>query len=325
MEYRERTAPPKKKTKKKKSLFGAMIKVTVNALKEVLNDGETFEMSTQICQCGHKKTAHRIMNTSLPEAPFPVYWNYRHDANDHFTGTKCTYNELVYPGREILQHFQQLFDHTYKNVWTRDRKKHQNAPVPKGYRVVYALRNENCSNWLNYNLRRSALLADAEEEPIAPMSDHADVKSNAWQQICPFGAEPLAEACNEFYLFHGCSGHVAESICRTDFKIGLAGKNTGTLYGGGTYFAESITKADEYTQQNERGQYAVLLCRCLGGKVLYTDEVEPDPELLTQSCISGPYDCVVGDREKCRGTYKEFVFYDAEDIYPEYIIFYERL
>ena len=39
--------------------------------------------------------------------------------------------------------------------------------------------------------------------------------------------------------------------------------------------------------------------------MLYTDEVDPDSKKLEQSCLAGEYDSIIGDREKCRGTYKE--------------------
>ena len=45
------------------------------------------------------------------------------------------------------------------------------------------------------------------------------------------------------YLFHGTRNAAALNICRNDFKMRLAGSSTGTLYGRGAYFAESITKA----------------------------------------------------------------------------------
>lgn len=68
----------------------------------------------------------------------------------------------------------------------------------------------------------------------------------------------------------------------------------------------------------------MLIVRTLGGHVRYCDEVQPDAEDLTQSCIEGPYDCVLGDRQKCRGTYREFIFFDTENLYPEYILIYQR-
>merc|ERR1712048_954091 len=56
----------------------------------------------------------------------------------------------------------------------------------------------------------------------------------------------------------------------------------------------------------------------------YNDEVCPDVDALVQSCTEGPYHCVVGDREKCRGTYREIIVYDDDQVYPEYVIWYKR-
>merc|ERR1712224_216224 len=112
-------------------------------------------------------------------------------------------------------------------------------------------------------------------------------------------------------------GHVMNGICfmvrvrrpqLAFVKMILAGSSTGTLYGRGTYLAESITKADEYAKPNDKGEYAVLLVRALGGNVRYIDAPEPDAEELVVSCVEGPYDCVLGDREKCKGTFREFIF-----------------
>ena len=36
------------------------------------------------------------------------------------------------------------------------------------------------------------------------------------------------------------------------------------------------------------------------------------------------YDSLLGDREKARGTFREFVVYDKDQIYPEYAIIYRR-
>merc|ERR1712183_743233 len=103
----------------------------------------------------------------------------------------------------------------------------------------------------------------------------------------------------------------------------LAGSATGTLYGKGSYFTESITKADEYAKE-ERGEFTVLLNRVLGGAVRYCDERDPNPDKLTEECIEGPFDCVLGDRKKTSGTYREFIVFDTENVYPEYILTYVR-
>ncbi len=39
----------------------------------------------------------------------------------------------------------------------------------------------------------------------------------------------------------------------------------------------------------------------------------------------GKFDSVLGDRECAVGTYKEFVVYDADQLYTEYVVLYERL
>ena len=40
--------------------------------------------------------------------------------------------------------------------------------------------------------------------------------------------------------------------------------------------------------------------------------------------MHGEYHSVLGDREKCRGTFREFMVYDNAQIYPEWIIWYRR-
>jgi len=218
---------------------------------------------------------------------------------------------------------------THLGTWTRDRKKHNpDAPsVPKGYQVVKAWQSENSKYWREYSVRREELCKCRAEAGVGDdFVKYTDVKSvKAWRKFAGSCGDRLRPECNEWYLFHGTDARAAEMICKGDFKISLAGSTTGTLYGRGTYFSESITKADEYAKGNADGEYALILCRTLGGRVRYTAEVEPDPEDLTASCIEGPYDCILGDREKCKDTYREFVFYDTENLYAEYIIHYKRI
>merc|ERR1712217_119002 len=106
--------------------------------------------------------------------------------------------------------------------------------------------------------------------------------------------------------------------------MGKSRRTYGFTLWWGVYFAESVTKADEYAEANSDGEYVVLLCRTLGGHVRYSDEVSPDAESLLRDCTEGNYNCVLGDRAKCRGTFREFVFFDTEHIYAEYVIYYKR-
>jgi len=275
--------------------------------------GKEDEASDKKCkECKHKKGLH-VAKVTTGEVPFPPYWNH-HDGE---------FNELVpMTGKSVNEEFQKLLDKTYRKAYTKDRAKHNptNPKVPKGFEVLAVKRNENKHSWQEYAFRRGDILSRDSLPEI-----FADVKTSmAMDEIGGDKANRLHSECNEWYLFHGTNPEAAAAICASDFKVSRAGSSTGTLYGKGLYFAESVTKADEYAKPNAEGRYAVLLCRVIGGKVKYTDEVTPDPEALVHACIEGPFDSVCGDREKTRGTYREFVLFDSEDVYVEYVIEYKR-
>merc|ERR1719379_747553 len=123
---------------------------------------------------------------------------------------------------------------------------------------------------------------------------------------------------NEWYLFHGTRKENIENIMKDNFTIKFAGKTTGKLYGDGCYFAESITKADEYAEVEADGLATVMLCRALGGRVRVVADDTPDPQALWKDVLYGDFDSVIGDRRNVRGTYREFVIYDIDQIYPEF-------
>jgi len=288
-----------------------------------------LQENLQVCKCGHKYKAHNmhLESDASHEVPYPLYWDTRDSGQGDFFN-------LVEVDATNLELFQALADSTYKDIWTRDRKRHNPTQpnVPKGFSVVRAFRNENSRIWREYGIKRAQLIKDC-EYTIAPdaTADHhirqySDVDSSvAWNKHGGLLADRLKPEINEWYLFHGSNENAARNICENDFKFSLAGSNTGTLYGRGIYFAENITKADEYSKPNAAGEYAMILTRVVGGHVNYCDEVTPDAEELVHSCIEGPYDGILGDRRKCRGTYREFVFYDTENFYAEYVIHYTRV
>merc|ERR1719272_514396 len=112
-----------------------------------------------------------------------------------------------------------------------------------------------------------------------------------------------------------------------DFSIDLAGSNTGTMYGAGAYLGESITKADEYAKDEPGGYYdgvfAALLCRTCMGKLYYT--TKRDEEAGDKVIKGDNFDSTCGDRSKTAGTFRELVVYDNDQLYPEYIVFYQRV
>merc|ERR1712178_606794 len=218
-----------------------------------------------------------------------------------------------------LASFQELFDHTFRTKFTRDRK---DGAVPDRLVITRGQRCQNVQNWIEYSRRRwhireelktgkglTKAIENVKTAGVLPKTDQFQVDSDA----------------NEEFLFHGTNDAAAESITKGDFLVNLAGSNAGTLYGRGIYLAESVSKSDEYTMENHSGERCILVCRAALGYVNYNDQVSPNVDALVQSCVNGPFHCVLGDREKCRGTYREIIVYDDDQVYPEYIIWYKRL
>ena len=99
------------------------------------------------------------------------------------------------------------------------------------------------------------------------------------------------------------------------------------MFGPGVYLAESCLKSDEYTTPNREGLLPLILCRVVLGRVHECLESNPWPigQKLCDSCLSGRYQSVLGDREKVMGTFREFIVYDSHQVYPEYVVWYERM
>jgi hypothetical protein len=218
-----------------------------------------------------------------------------------------------------LIYFQQLFDASFRKKFTRDRR---DGSVPDRLLITRGHRCQNVQNWLEYSRRRWQI----REELKADKGLMRSIDNLKTPGIFPNEEQyQLDSAAHEEFLFHGTNDAAAEGITKGDFLVNLAGINAGTLYGRGVYLAESVSKSDEYTQENRQSERCILVCRATLGYVNYTDQVSPNVDALVNSCVDGPYHCVLGDREKCRGTYREIMVYDGAQVYPEYVIWYKRV
>jgi len=150
-----------------------------------------------------------------------------------------------------------------------------------------------------------------------------NVKAVGKSHKTPPAQEGLQWRVNEMLLFHGTTPEAADSICAGGFKLSRA--DTDSLFGPGIYMAENSSKADEYvTEGKHAGVYCMLLCRVVMGNVLYNSDLRPKAADLVKEVHTGRYHSVLGDREKVRGTYREFVSYDVDKVYPEYVVYYRR-
>lgn len=252
--------------------------------------------------------------------------------------------------KEVLADLQQLLTETFKSTdnWTRDRgcRLHgrnacevgcvmrNRAPVPTGFELLRAEKNRNAPLWQTFATTRAAVRQECCTpvfEPFLPKSC-LEVK----------GEEPLDPAINEWRLLHGSGLGALKSICGSNFRLKMAGtgatwKDSGAkagnpLYGYGVYCAESSTKADEYSSIIEEGLpadigcHTMLVCRVVGGLCRLVDTNEFDTEELRRDVFDGPFHSVLGDRVSKMGKpYREFVVYDCNQVFPEFLLYYKRL
>lgn len=220
-------------------------------------------------------------------------------------------------GDSFVPVFQQLLDDTFHAVKTRDRK----GGLPKRFVVTSVAEVKNAQYFVEYCARRSVIAAETDKLDTALWTpgDVTTTRSSACQHL-----PELDRTLNEAWLFHGCTEKAAEGITTTEFRLDLAGTGAGCLYGPGIYLAECSTKSDEYAGSPEVKQRFMLVCRAVLGNINYTDKVDNDADELVRSCLSGSFHSVLGDRAKCRGTYREFVVFDNDQVYPAYIVEYRQ-
>eukprot|EP00931_Biecheleriopsis_adriatica_P116404 TRINITY_DN92044_c0_g1_i1.p1 TRINITY_DN92044_c0_g1~~TRINITY_DN92044_c0_g1_i1.p1 ORF type:complete len:599 (+),score=114.94 TRINITY_DN92044_c0_g1_i1:31-1797(+) len=218
--------------------------------------------------------------------------------------------------QKSLSCFQRLLDHSFICKRTKDRGKRD---LPLRLEVQAVQRVENLPAWLRYSeaitrIRDSrAALADTGLDP--------EVLTASVDGISDL--EALDTRVNEHFLFHGTKIESLMAIAEGSFRMELAGSHKGTLYGKAVYGAECCSKADEYCHASDDGLCGMLLCRVALGKIYVDKEKSPDASALANLCEQD-YDSVCGDRWSAVDTFREFVIYNADQIYPAYIITYKR-
>jgi len=254
------------------------------------------------------KSLAALDNSQWAGRDWPEYWSIPEVLN----GEKV---QKVAPcSDEEMQDLQVMIDSTFKRILTRDRRPDEwslnDEEMPYRLEVVNAFRSENC--WLMSRYQ------DCRSEKSAP-DDVFPVKTNFPPTSLTGRMDP-----GEAYLYHGTNPSSAMSILKSGFSIDHAGSNVGAMFGNGVYLAECASKSDEYGRDDGGNTYpalmALLVCRAFVGKphVMLNagDEVEQARE--------AGFDCIIGDREAKVGTFKEFIFFDERQAYPEFTIIYRR-
>lgn len=279
----------------------------------------------------------KALRAALPNS-VPAYWDSSGDTGRFDRMVSVAMHDPLGRPSDIYPLVQRVFDDTWKYIATQDRpcpngrckkrkggcacvQKDGDPGMPQGLRVRRIVRIEDSDMWERYMNKKNEIAT----RRAGDMGPGLDVKTSPlladasdFQEFDP--------AANEMYLFHGTFVRAALSIASAGFNMNLAGSNVGTMYGNGGYFCECCSKADEYARDEPGGYYegvfAMLLCRIAFGKPFITEDRDPEARQLT---LAGVSDSTLGDRESAANTYREFVIYDIDQVYPEYVILYERL
>eukprot|EP00931_Biecheleriopsis_adriatica_P043639 TRINITY_DN24943_c0_g1_i1.p1 TRINITY_DN24943_c0_g1~~TRINITY_DN24943_c0_g1_i1.p1 ORF type:complete len:1168 (-),score=240.58 TRINITY_DN24943_c0_g1_i1:211-3714(-) len=231
---------------------------------------------------------------------------------------------------------QRLVDHCYVCKGTKDRR---GKALPFRLQLEEVIRVQNGAAWMDYNRARSRVAGSTPppdsvaEAPLADESnggtirrlDEVPVLTTTLQNthlLQLLGGE-LDTAANEQWLFHGTSAAGVQGISDEEFRLDFAGSHRGTLYGKGIYLAECSSKADEYSEQDEHGFCYMLLCRTTLGNVLECADKQPKKDILDRCRTSG-YNSLCGDRWTAVNTFREFVLFDPNQVYPAFILRYRR-
>lgn len=232
--------------------------------------------------------------------------------------------------RRILDLFRDILTKTIQaHVRTRDRR----GGAPQKYSVKRAVQVMNATNWQTYVQRRDEIRQECKRLKVPYDDEHWQDNLNGpimsmfiKDAIQAAGQpEPLVHEANEMWLLHGTTHAAADGITTDDFDMTRA--NPMGLFGGGIYFGESISKADEYAEglvEDREEIFPLLLCRVTLGYVYYCDERRPDKSKLVDRCITNKWHSVLGDRLKTSKTFREFIVYDNVQAFPAYIIYYSR-
>ena len=253
----------------------------------------------------------------MSSLPLPRFWSEsgkQAGAASHAL-VACTADELV--------ELESLVNGTFEYRVTRDRSLLD--PLPVRLQIVEAHRAETPGLWERYELhRRSAAARLAKRtsvnEVIPRTADFAPLLNS---RVCSSG-----NVARSHLLFHGSNKLSGLSIMRSGFTQELIGTNvpsskSSPMFGPGIYLAENASKADEYAHDGPEinGIYAFVISRAVLGDMFIAQE----PGDYSGKVLQDEFDSVLGDRVSAVGTYKEFVFFEEQAIYPEYIVLYKRL
>ena len=198
---------------------------------------------------------------------------------------------------------------------------------------------DNKALWSDYvrafsqSLSRYQLPQKLKVSPIATKSAQSILSS-------PDGVSLALQRCRlqdaEAFMFHGTTKKNVDSIVREGFNIRYAKR--GAFGHPGIYLSENAQKADKYSTSRKRrstGFYMFIVRVALGKTEIYENKNPTEKydtivgettlgkaELCENKNSGEDYDRIVGRPSK---MFREFVKTDTAQMYPEFLVHYDRL
>lgn len=184
--------------------------------------------------------------------------------------------------------------------------------MPK-HMVVQCERIEDSALWEKYARKRSQI----RERGV----QIEDIKPETVDLLEYSATTTLDSDVNEVWLFHGTDETAAKLIAKSNFRMPTYAGN----FGKGAYFAEAAKKSDSYAKVAKAdvdsgsilaGCKIMMLCRVTLGNITRVEGTDSKAERR----VEDPFiDSVLG-----KTNFREFLVYDAAQIYPEYVMWYKE-
>lgn len=277
----------------------------------------------------------------VPNSSYPEYWT----TFDGFASVPLPEKSKKF--KEIEQMMNKTIVSHTSGVGLCPGKNHQ----PTSFKIIKLLQIQSEYLWERYMIRKKHIFSKfSENYEKSEIFDH--IKKH------PLQLGMLDETVNEVSLFHGTSKEVADLItesgfdCRQGAEI-VTGHPSNSMFGTGLYFAENSSKSNQYVQCPvcggnsignkkpctdsaesiyEAGGYTMILARVLLGDAQlcleYDGKIYKKKEVAPLKADGTHYDSIFAERKIYGGNtlkYREFVVFDRSQIYPEFLIYYERL
>ncbi|XP_061184897.1 uncharacterized protein LOC133192906 [Saccostrea echinata] len=298
----------------------------------------------------HRHGTEEYWKKLVEEPPVPTYWKHFKDGKSLFDYVKglFTSTEKRYEVDPKTFHaIRKLVERTFNPELVGQGADARNLNHKKIHVQKVEL-IENIDLYQEYSLKRRKMLAKSINKTKGakfPTKLQMVPGKQGIQNVVAKGAivtekiiderlkKDIISELNEVYLFHGTKSQFVGNIVSKGVDP-KHGSDSG-MFGRGIYCAESSTKADQYADdKDKRGQKGkMFLMRLLLGHMFLTERDKKYKQPPCYNCYKDDcaeanhvrFDSVVGVKQQSGGLFREFVVYDKDQCYPEYLITYTRL